>query len=116
MIGPRVFRLDEFKNGQRILSYTESGGTVQHQTKDGVVDVAYGPGSLVLFNDLGVIAGPLNIEGARDLADRVLDGDSRAITDPRTLTLLAMAVTGWLVESPVGEAAAAALELEAAHV
>lgn len=116
MKNDRVFKLDDFMGGKRILSFTESGGSTQFAGKEGTVDIPYGPGSLVLFDDKGTIVGPLTVEGVRTLAERILDGDQRAATDPRALITLATAVTGFLFYPDIDEPAAAALETEVAHV
>ena len=116
MTSPRVFKLDEFLNGKRTLAYTESAGVTTHQAKDEVVDIPFGVGSLVLLDDRGTIVGPLTVEGARSLAERILEDDQRAKTDPRALLTLATAVFGWLVEPDYSEPMAAAVATEVSHV
>lgn len=115
----RVFKLDEFRGG-RVLGYTETGGSFPVMAKENgevlIRDVTYPPGSLVLFDQKGTIVGPFAFPGALDLAERVLDGDPRALTDSRTLLTLAAAVVGFTLPEPP-EPAAQALEAEvAAHV
>ena len=120
MTDPRVFKLDEFRGG-RILGYTETGGSFPVMAKENgevlIRDVTYPAGSLVLFDQKGTIVGPFAFPGALDLAERVLDGDQRALTDSRTLLTLASAVVGFSISPEPTEPAAAALEAEvAAHV
>lgn len=117
MIEPRVFKLDEFRGG-RVLGYTESGGTFPVMAKvNGEVltqDVIYPAGSLVLFDDKGTIVGPFAFPGALDLAERVLDGDQRALTDSRSLLTLAAAVVGFSIPPETTEPTVAAPEAEVA--
>lgn len=113
----RVFKLDDFQQGNWVLSYTETGGTTDRLSKDGsLIEVAYPANSLVLFDDRGTIVGPISIEAARSLAERILEGDQRAGTDPKALLTLAIAVHGFLLFPDIDEPTASALATEAAHV
>jgi hypothetical protein len=111
----RVHKLDDFQKGKWVLGYTEAPGAVSVIIKEGTVDVPYPAGSLILFNDQGTIAGPVSLEAARSLAERVLEGDQRS-SDHKSLLTLAAAVHGFLLPPLDTEAAAAALEPEVAHV
>lgn len=113
----RVFKLDDFQQGKWVLAYTESGGSTDRMAKDGsLIEVSYPANSLVLFDDRGTIVGPISIEAARSLAERIMEGDQRAATDPKALLTLAVAVHGFLLFPDIDEPTAAALAMEAAHV
>ena len=113
----RVFKLDDFQGGRIILGYTESSGSTEHIPKDGnVIDVPYPAGSLVLFDDRGTIVGPISTEAAKTLAERILEGDQRARTDPRALLTLAAAVHGFLFYPDIDEPVVSSIALETAHV
>lgn len=111
----RVHKLDVFQKGKWVLGYTEAHGAVPVLTKDGMVDVPYPAGSLVLFDENSTIVGPISLEGARSLAERILEGDQRS-SDHRSLLALATAVHGFLLPPDDTEAAASAIEAEVAHV
>lgn len=100
------FAVDSFKGGKQLV-YAAEPGVVDAMTKDGVVAVPYRAGDIILADpEGGLICGPVGPNGAIDLAERVLDGDSRAITDPLALFVLASAVVGFLMPGEAGEAPA----------
>lgn len=90
-----VIKIDSFKGGTRDLCYTVNGGTVPLRTKDGTIETCFSPGSLVLASGENVIVGPITFGGAIELADAILDGNERAVTDPQAMLVLAAAVAGF---------------------
>lgn len=91
--------IDVYHDGMRHLMSAAAPGTAKVLTKDGSVDVPFAAGELLLADDHGrVIVGPVSVSGAVDLAERVLDGDMRAITDPLTIFALATAIAGFRLE------------------
>lgn len=95
----QAFGIDIYHGGMRHLMYAAAPGTTKVHAKDGNVDVPFAAGDLLLADEHGcVIVGPVSINGAVDLAERVLDGDPRAITDPLTIFALATAIAGFRVE------------------
>jgi hypothetical protein len=93
--------IDSFNRDKwRVLIVTEPG-TIPVIQKDGsTVDVAYRAGDAILGDETdSVIAGPVNLAGAIDLAERVLDCNLRVGTDPRTLLCLATALVAFTNDS-----------------
>ncbi|MBE1208161.1 hypothetical protein [Aminobacter carboxidus] len=91
--------IDTYRAGMRQLMSAAGPGTIPNMTKDGVVDVPYAAGDLLLANEQGnLICGPVSVPGAIDLAERILEGEQRAITHPLTLFTLAMALAGFRIE------------------
>lgn len=88
--------LDEFNNGKwRILCVT-SDGTLPVTTKEGQVDVPYRAGDVLLVDERDeVICGPVGLQGAVDLAERVLDCDAQVRTNPLTLLVMATALSAF---------------------
>lgn len=110
--------VDSFQNGRRKILYTTHGGTVDVQTRAGLQEVGYRAGSVLLCNGRDeVIVGPVDPQGALDLAERVMEGDQRVITDSQTLLALACAVIAYEAlpepDEPAPERCEAAME--AAH-
>ena len=82
--------IDTFQRGAvRVMCVTEPGNTVVIG-KEGKVKIPYKAGDVVLVGvDDRLICGPIGFEGAVELAERVLSGDSRAMTQPAGLQMLA---------------------------
>jgi len=96
--------IDVYHGGMRQLMSAAAPGTTKVLTKDGGVEVPYAAGELLLADEQGrVIVGPVSVSGAVDLAERVLDGDMRAITDPLTIFALATAIAGFRIEVDADE-------------
>lgn len=73
-----------FANGRALLQ-VESPGTITDGTaRDGSPrTLPYGPGAVILTDRSGaLIAGPLDILGAEQLAVAVIEGDARTLTSP----------------------------------
>jgi hypothetical protein len=93
----RGFALDDYRDGDSRLLILDHGGQFEEPTKDGPVMVPYYAGDAVLARKDGtVICGPVGPAGAVALAESVLEGDQRTITDPRALLVLAAAVVAFL--------------------
>ena len=98
------FGIDSYQNGMRQLMYAATAGTKPVITKDGTVDIPYAAGDLLLADETGnVIVGPVSLAGAVDLAERILEGDRRAITHPLALLTLATAIAGFRIETDTSE-------------
>lgn len=90
------FAIDSFNGGKQLV-YAAEPGVIDATTKDGVVAVPYRAGDIILADpNGGLICGPVGPTGAVDLAERILDGDARAITDPLALFVLAAAICGFM--------------------
>lgn len=88
--------LDTYRKGDRRLMLATDAGTTPARTKEGDVEVPYRPGDAILGSaDNLVICGPVSPSGAIDLAERILDGDQRAVTDPLAILALAVAVVAF---------------------
>lgn len=93
------FGIDTYHGGMRHLMYAAAPGSTKFATKDGSIELPYAAGDLLLTDEHGrMIVGPVSIDGAVELAERVLDGDQRAMTDPLTLLALATAIAGFRIE------------------
>jgi hypothetical protein len=98
-----ILKLD---GGRKIWTTNAPGVTSYGTNKDGSPAIAsYSEGSFALSDDKGsVIVGPIQIEGALDLARAILEGNSRALTEPQAIVILATAVMGlvavWPPEGP----------------
>lgn len=108
------FCIDSYQNGMRQIMYAAEPGVTKITTKEGSIELPFAAGDIMLADEHGrVILGPVSIEGAVDLAERILEGDHRAMTDPLALLTLATAVAGFRIEvdpdepEPVATAAAA---------
>lgn len=78
----------------RQLLMTTAAGTVPvGVAKDGAPAlVAYSTGAFVLADESGrAIVGPVQIEAAQILAERIACGDARALTEPQNSLVLATA-------------------------
>ncbi len=86
--------IDTFKDGSRRLMRADKPGTVGVIGKDGTtVPVSYPAGAAILSGVGGVaLVGPVSFQSLCDLAERVLDGDPRALTDPLSLLALASGI------------------------
>lgn len=97
------FLIDTFANG-RSLVYAAEPGVVSGMTKEGPIDLSYKAGDLILADKHGKsVCGPVGISGAVDLAERVLEGDPRALTDPLAMLVLAAAIVGFFAPGESGE-------------
>ena len=109
--------IDTFRAGKwRVMVVTEPGTLPVMQKVGGdmqTVSIPYGAGDALLSNDRDeVICGPMSMAGVTDLAERILDGDQRTITDTRSLLALATAVVAFQIEIPLsGNDASAASAL-----
>ena len=89
--------IDTYQGGYRHLMRVTAPGSYAVLQKDGsTAQIPYQAGSVLVADDFNhVLAGPVSREGAADLADRILDGDARALTAPDTLLVLAAAIAGF---------------------
>src|SRR5690606_23895797 len=81
--------IDSFNAGKwRIMRVTKPG-SFPVSTKAGIVDMPFNPGDVLLAdaNDR-IICGPVSLDGAVELASRILDNDARAKTDPLASLIL----------------------------
>ncbi|GAA2887766.1 hypothetical protein GGQ99_004740 [Aminobacter niigataensis] len=100
----QAFGIDSYRRGMRNLMYAAAPGITKVITKDGTVDVPFAAGDLLLSDEHGrVIVGPVSLVGAVDLAERILEGDQRAFTDPLALLTLATAIAGFRIENDPAE-------------
>lgn len=78
-----------FRNGACRLMRVTNSGRYMVPTKDGEVAMSFAPGDVLIANaNDDVIAGPIGLVPAMELAARVLDGDEREITN--TMNFLAL--------------------------
>lgn len=107
------FAIDSFKGGKQLL-YAAEPGVVDAITKDGAIQLPYRAGDIIFADANGkLICGPVGVAGAVDLAERILDGEERAVTDPLALLVLASAIVGFFAPGESGERPAAAVAREA---
>lgn len=102
MIPVHAQLLDTFRAGKwRLMAITEPG-LMKVGTKEGEVDQPFGPGDVVIATADGwLVCSPVSPAGAVDLAERILEGDARARTDPMAMIALAAAVCGFVqAETP----------------
>lgn len=93
------FGIDSYQNGMRQLMYAAEPGVTKIITREGSIELPFAAGDLLLADEHGrAILGPVSIEGAVDLAERILEGNLRAMTDPLALLTLATAVAGFRIE------------------
>lgn len=99
--------IDRFRNGERLVQVVSEPGVTKVRTKEGEIDVPFKPGDVALTaGDGRVICGPVGFEAVLDYAERVLDGDQRANTDPLGLPMLAAAIVAISsIQPPVREGA-----------
>ncbi|WP_127524638.1 hypothetical protein [Mesorhizobium sp. Z1-4] len=111
---PLVAKLiDAFRNGKRrVMSATEPG-SLTATGKEGPVELPYRVGDALLADERDeVICGPFSLQGAVGLAESVLEGNERAITDPLTLPVLATALVAYSKAEPTApDQAPTALEM-----
>ena len=88
--------LDSFNAGKwRVMRVTQPG-SMPVQTKNGTYDMPFYPGDVLLAGEANnIICGPVSLDGARELAGRILDNDARAKTDPLAILILATAMAGF---------------------
>lgn len=104
----RGFIIETFTNGRSLLWLCD-GGATEVMSKDGMTDMQFSIGDLVLAGkDGAVICGPVGQAGAAALARSVLDGDPRTLTHPNTVLVLASALAGFLTSGDGGETVHAA--------
>ncbi len=85
--------IDSFRGGDRLVQVVSEPGVTKARTKEGEIDLPYKAGAVALTTGDGtVICGPADFEAVLDFAERVLDGDQRANTDPIGLPMLAAAI------------------------
>jgi len=107
--------IDRFRKGERLVQVVSEPGVTKVMTKAGLVDHPFRPGDIALTaGDGTVIVAPAGFEAVLDFAERVLDGDQRANTDPIGLQMLAAAIVAIssiqppIAPPPAAEAAALA--------
>jgi hypothetical protein len=117
MMPIRTELVDTFADGRRRVMRAVEPGTVKVPTKAGLVDAPYNAGDALLVDaDDLTICGPVSLAGATDLADRILDGDQRAVTDPQALNVLATALVAFQITLPApNEPEPVALEMAVTH-
>lgn len=78
---------------RQLLMTTAEGTVPVGVAKDGGPALAaYSPGAFVLADENGrAIVGPVQIEAAQHLAERIACGDARALTEPQNSLVLATA-------------------------
>lgn len=88
--------IDRFRSGAWTVMFLTDSGTMQVKNKDGLADAPYRAGDAVLVRseDNSIICGPVGLQGAVDLAERIMEGD-RVSTDPLALLSLATAVIAY---------------------
>lgn len=92
----RADEIDHFQGGRRRLMRITMSGVAVHRSKDGPVDLPFASGDVLLANERDdVIVGPVSLAGVVDMAERILEGDQRTITDPLAILALATAVVGF---------------------
>lgn len=85
--------IDRFRGGERLVQVVSEPGVTKVMTKAGVVDHPFKPGDVALTaGDGTIIVGPASFAAVLDFAERVLNGDQRAGTDPIGLQMLAAAI------------------------
>lgn len=90
------FAIDSYRGG-RTLVYVAKDGAIDVLGKEGPVSLPYKAGDVVLADSGGKpICGPVGVGGAIELAERVLNGEERYVTDPLALLVLAAAVCGFM--------------------
>jgi hypothetical protein len=84
------------KCGYRIESANEAGTVPAGVAKDGApINASYRAGSLLLVDDKDqVITGPIDPDGAIELAIAVASLEPRALTNPQTAIIIATAILG----------------------
>jgi hypothetical protein len=88
--------LDIYYAGRwRVMRVTQPG-MMEVATKNGPVEMPFYPGD-VLLADAGdrILCGPVSLDGAIELARRILDNDVRARTDPLAILILSTALAGF---------------------
>lgn len=82
-----------FGNGHALYATATAGEIRDGTAKDGSPRlVAYGPGTAVLLDGNGnLLAGPIDCDGAENLAIAIIEGNSRALTEPAAALRLAIA-------------------------
>ncbi|MGT2467406.1 hypothetical protein ACVOMV_24850 [Mesorhizobium atlanticum] len=107
--------IDTFQRGAvRVMCVTEPGHTVV-LGKEGEVKIPYKAGDVVLAGvDDRLICGPIGFEGGVEFAERILSGDSRAMTQPAGLQMLATVLAA-LSTLPQFQPPAPAAAAEVAH-
>lgn len=89
--------LDSYRQGKWRLMQITQPGTFLVPVKEGEQEQRYSAGDVLIAgrND-SIVVPPVTVEGAIDLAQRILEGDSRAVTDPLAVLALAAAVCGFI--------------------
>ncbi|ESW92960.1 hypothetical protein NKL07_22075 [Mesorhizobium sp. C280B] len=85
--------IDTFQRGTvRVMCVTEPGHT-EVIGKEGNVKIPYKAGDVVLVGaDDRLICGPIGFEGAIEFAEKILSGNTRAMTQPAGLQMLATVI------------------------
>lgn len=88
--------IDTLNGGKwRVMRVTQPG-TMEVPTKNGPVDMPFYPGDVLLADAADrIICGPVSLDGAIELAGRILDNDARAKTDPLAILILSTALAGF---------------------
>lgn len=104
--------IDSFRQGRWRLMRATLAGSTPATTKGGTIEAPFAAGDVLLADSADdVVVPPVSRIGATDLAERILDGDSRAATDPHALLVLALAIAGFgFAEAPPTEPKAEARE------
>lgn len=92
-----------FANGWKVATVTQPG-SVKLPSKGGPVDVPFQLGDAVLVGASGtIVVAPISFAGATDIARKVIECDSRTITDGHSLRALATAVIGFAAQTVAPE-------------
>ena len=80
-------------NGRALFATATAGETRDGTTKDGAPRLAgHAAGAAVLLDANGnLLAGPIDCDGAENLAVAIVEGNSRALTEPAAALRLAIA-------------------------
>ncbi len=89
-----------FANGRALLQAEKPGTITDGTARDGSPrTLPYGPGAVILADQSGaLIAGPLDILGAEQLAVAVIEGDARTLTSPALDLRLASALLALIAD------------------
>jgi hypothetical protein len=83
--------IDAFQHGTvQVMCVTKAGNSEMIARDGGVIKVPYQEGDVLLIGDgARLICGPVGFEDGVAFAERVLEGDQRALTQPAGIQMLA---------------------------
>lgn len=88
--------LANIRGGRQIVTAVSGGQLVNGVAKNGSPLLeTYPAGAMILSDENGrLIVGPIDIDAAVDLAERIAMGNTRALTEPQAGLVLATAILG----------------------